>query len=272
MSAFVCLSMHGCKSKRTSVCAGCIYMGVYTCAYLCTSKQRSLPKGRATAPLSPHPQSSMQQMLTWHLTCEPCPLRTRNWVGEWSISPHEVMFRAQYSTVWASDAPRRPQRWSWVLADVWVPYCPLLDRSRRTHRSQGLHSVNCWEQFPFITGRSVAHLGFFLHLHPPTWNPQCLHIAMMCYNSRTVQAAKKINGGNFPQDSGRVRRGKLGQLLHLSLCLCPHGAGCCLLAVTMAGAQGSCWHQTTAVALHHAPKAQPPLCRADKQLWRLHYF
>lgn len=60
MSAFMCLSMHGCKSKRTSVCAGCIYMGVYTCAYLCTSKQRSLPKGRATAPLSPHPQSSMQ--------------------------------------------------------------------------------------------------------------------------------------------------------------------------------------------------------------------
>lgn len=171
MSAFMCLSMHGCKSKRTSVCAGCIYMGVYTCAYLCTSKQRSLPKGRATAPLSPHPQSSMQQTLTWHLTCEPCPLRTRNWVGEGSISPHEVMFCAQYSTMWASDTPRRPQRWSWVLADVWVPYCPLLDRSRRTHRSQGLHSVNCWEQFPFITGRSVAHLGFFSSSAPTNMEP-----------------------------------------------------------------------------------------------------
>lgn len=126
--------------------------------------------------------------------------------------------------------------------------------------------------FPSLQVEVWLIWDFFLHLHPPTWNPQCLHIAMMCYNSRTVQAAKKINGGNFPQDTGSVRRGKLGQLLHLSLCLCPHGAGCCLLAVTMAGAQGSFWHQTTAMALHHAPKAQPPLCRADKQLWRLHYF
>lgn len=77
----------------------------------------------------------------------------------------------QVCSMWASDTPRSLKPWSNVQTDGWVPYCPLLGRSRRAHVSQGLHSDSSRGQFPFISGRCMAFL-LLLFVFSSTAPPQ----------------------------------------------------------------------------------------------------
>lgn len=151
----------------------CIYTGVYTCEYPRISKRRALPKRDLEHPqsqsASPHVGGGGLHALSPHRACG----------AGWETGPSDPTcgpgagsrVSGQVCSMWASDTPRSLKPWSNVQADGWVPYCPLLGRSRRAHVSQGLHSDSSRGQFPFISGRCMAFL-LLLFVFSSTAPPQ----------------------------------------------------------------------------------------------------